>query len=918
MRRTLFKACLLAAASAIPLQAYAHTSSVGYVNTGPGAVTFWYGTYHGGTNFSEGSFQLTGQNVTYNVTVPFTQVVQARPTGLVDGTNNFFSNGTTLVGTYNGTIAAWQGVSFANLLPGTYVFTYVPIQNPTQTWQPMDSVILSSSITLTAQQLGQPVAPVVVDLSQPAFSQNDAAATGNVITFAGGTLAATSLVSFSQPVTLTSAGGVVDTALGNVTFTGPITGEGGIIKNGAGVLTLSGTANSYTGGLIINEGAVIGDSGSLKGAIVNNANLTFNQLTGANLSGANLKGADLSAATFAGAISGSGGLTKSGPGTLVLSGANTYTGSTVLTAGTLQIANAGALGSGPLIAQGGTLNLGYAGPLIQNLVIQQPLTIDTNSNIVIASGALSGNGGLTKIGGGTLNLTGANLAGANFSGAIAVMEGKLSINTVLPNTVATINQGGQIGGAGRIGGLIVRTRATAAPGNSIGQLSVATFVIFEPASAYAVEVDATGASDAIAVTDTATLQGGVVQVQAAQGDYKPATTYRILTAAGGVSGKFEGATSNLAFLSPELTYSAGAVDLTLIRNDALFASVAQTRNQMAASGAADLAFPFGTGVYDSLVRSTAAEARGAFDQLSGEIHAAAFTTAIADGETVRRAVLGHAGQGGETGVSGWGEALGSWGKVKTDGNGGALDRTTGGLVMGLEAASDTGLRLGLAGGFTQTSVDQDARRASGEMQALHLMAYGAKDVGRFALRGGVGVAGLDAETTRTPVLRTTSGRLTADGEGRMAQAFVEAGYRTEIKGVKVEPMAGLAAYRVETDALREQGGAMALTVAGETHDLTVATLGVRAERTAGGMTVRAGVAWNHALKDMDPTVRAAFQAGGPAFEVAAVPVDQDSLALDLGVDWKAGERFVASAGYQGRMGERAQDHALKASVSWRF
>src|SRR3546814_4307305 len=92
--------------------------------------------------------------------------------------------------------------------------------------------------------------------------------------------------------------------------------------------------------------------------------------------------------------------------------------------------------------------------------------------------------------------------------------------------------GAEIGGTGTLGGLIVRNNATAAPGNSIGTLSVATFARFEEGSFYQVEVDAAGASDRLAVTGDVTIEGGTVQVLAEAGDYQPVTDYAIITAGG--------------------------------------------------------------------------------------------------------------------------------------------------------------------------------------------------------------------------------------------------------------------------------------------------------------------------------------------------------------------------------------------------
>lgn len=134
----------------LPITAYSHTNSIGYENAGSGSVTFWYGSWHPGTNFTEGSLNVTGPN-DYDVTQEFTLVVQTKPEGLIDGETNFYSDGTQLVATPdpNGTFA-WQGATLTELSEGTYTFTYIPIAVPTATWQPTDAIILSSSVFLDA------------------------------------------------------------------------------------------------------------------------------------------------------------------------------------------------------------------------------------------------------------------------------------------------------------------------------------------------------------------------------------------------------------------------------------------------------------------------------------------------------------------------------------------------------------------------------------------------------------------------------------------------------------------------------------------------------------------------------------------------------------------------------------------------
>jgi len=164
-RRLILATCLLLPPVDV---SFAHTVSIGYEALGGGVFNVWYGTYHSGVNFTEGSLQLVGPSIT--TTVAFTMLVATKPSGLTDGTTNFYSNaaGTGLSGTpvpiahnggsFNGqasSILGWQGVQFTGITkPGTYTFTYIPIANPTVEWDPIGSGILTATFTLSALTLG--------------------------------------------------------------------------------------------------------------------------------------------------------------------------------------------------------------------------------------------------------------------------------------------------------------------------------------------------------------------------------------------------------------------------------------------------------------------------------------------------------------------------------------------------------------------------------------------------------------------------------------------------------------------------------------------------------------------------------------------------------------------------------------------
>ncbi|HEJ9108569.1 TPA: S8 family serine peptidase, partial [Serratia marcescens] len=198
------------------------------------------------------------------------------------------------------------------------------------------------------------------------------------------------------------------------------------------------------------------------------------------------------------------------------------------------------------------------------------------------SNDISGHGGLTKQGIGTLVLTGNN----TYSGPTLVNQGRLAINGSVTSAVS-VQSGGIVGGSGTVGSLIARRGGTVAPGNSIGTLNVAGDVSFEPGSRYAVEVGPNGRSDRIQSGGAATIGGGEVAVTLenssnllTQSEVRSllGQQYTILSAQQGVSGQFDAVAPNYLFLGTGLSYQPTGVTLSVGRNGTSFASVAQTPN----------------------------------------------------------------------------------------------------------------------------------------------------------------------------------------------------------------------------------------------------------------------------------------------------------------------------------------------------
>jgi autotransporter-associated beta strand protein len=480
----------------------------------------------------------------------------------------------------------------------------------------------------------------------------------------------------------------VDTKSNTTTLSGPISGTGGLDKIGSGTLTLTG-ASTYTGTTNVNEGVLNVNGSLVSTAIINNNGgvLSFNNTsTAANATITTNNGAltqfnDNSSAGNAAIINNNGGMvsfnnnsTAANATVTTNNGAHTQfndnsTGGNAQfitnVGGTVDFSNT----SGP--AGDGNISAGSIAGAGNYYLGSNQLTVGSNNLSTTVSGVISDcgptglecsasgatGGGLTKVGSGTLTLAGAN----TYTGPTLVNGGVLNVTGSLVSAV-TVNSGGTLTGIGAIGGLDVASGGTVAPGNSIGRLRVAGDVTFEQGSIYQVKANAAGQSGKLTSSGSATISGGTVQVLAQSGTYSRQTRYPILTASGGISGTFTGATSNLAFLTPVLSYDPNDVFLTLIRNDITFASLAQTRNQRAVAEALDRSPPLKP-LVQAVANLTPAGTLQAFDALSGEVHASAQATIIDDSRYARQAILGRLRQAPYEGGAGATAALGAGGPM---------------------------------------------------------------------------------------------------------------------------------------------------------------------------------------------------------------------------------------------------------------
>jgi len=771
---------------------------------------------------------------------------------------------------------------------------------------------------------------------------------------------------------------------------GTIQGTGtsgiGILAGGTATVT-NGTGGHITGdafGVNANMVKVISNAGTIESTGVNSIAIhagntaTVNNLNGGRITGGfvgievdGVNGLNVTNAvggTIAGAVVG-------------ITGNGTVTNAGTITGGTNSVLFIGA-GTNTLTLQTGSTLIGDAqGSLngTNRLELQGNGAADNNflafDNLdVNASGFWTLNGNSTI------------RAGAVSNGTV-VSSGTLVIDGGLTSPVVTVNSGGTLGGHGTVtGNISVASGGTVAPGAAVpfSTLTVAGAVTFQPGSVFRVNVNSTGQSDKLVVTGTnaADLTGGTVNVLAQNGSYAPSTQYKILTVDSlGVGGgnKFSNVTTNLAFLTPSLSYDPNGADVFLTlaltaggTGTFGFSDAAQTRNQKAVAGALD-ASPISYPLITALLNQTIDGARRAFDALSGEVFGSVHNTQAGEAQFARGAMLGrlrqasYASAPGELGALGfagpglaygsgeaaasptqaynayaefptkaapgmnnpsrdltfWSIGLGGWGRSGSDGNAASLTSRFGGFLSGADERFGDTLRAGLVAGYMRSDLNVDARSSSAGVDSVQLGAYAGGRLGAFNVRGGASYSIDSIDTSRSVAFTGFTDQTSAHFHGNVGQVFGEIGYGMVLNQLAVEPLAGLAYVHLRDGSFLESGGAAALSGASTSENLGYSSLGLRAATAlplANGTVLvpRGSVQWQHAFGDVTPAAALAFQGTGTGFSVAGLPIARNTALVEGGFDWRFSPRAKLGASYQGELAAHAQTHAFKGAFTWDF
>ena len=739
---------------------------------------------------------------------------------------------------------------------------------------------------------------------------------------------------------------------------GALTLTGGIAKNGT-VLTLTGTntinvngaisgasansdlvvdnvtvnlnvANTYVGptyirssgtaGLGILNANVVGalptgtpsdvimdDLGHGGSQLVLGASQSIASLTGAASSFVKLNAWTLtigtgSGSTFAGVISGTGSLIKDGSNTLTLTGANTYTGTTTLTSGEVNLGVAEIAGtSGPLgqsaannpgsiVLNGGYLQYSdanqndYSGRF--STASAQQYNVDTNSQNVTWATALtsSGGGSLTKTGLGTLTLTGAN----TYTGATTVNAGTLQAgvatqafgvgSAVTLNSTATLDLGGY--------------------SQTIGSLTENSGSILK------LTVSSPSSFGNITTTGAVTLNTNPVNVVVA-GYIPNNASLRVINAGTPMtagSPLLITTTENGEFVyTPRVNFIGSIVNgdliLTADHSTTGFVSLADNPNARAAGRALDnVTNPSSdmTNVLNTLEFLNDAKTTSALNTMGPIADRGVLDSSTAAlnnfiGASIERAqnvlTLASSGNSKSTGVSSgddsklnglWAKQYGSYLDQGTRDGIQGYNAWNAGTAVGVDRLVNDNFTLGVSVGYAYSKVDSDVNGASTDIQSAQGTLYAGYQGTNLPYY--IDLAGSFAENwyngQRNITVDTMNRIADASYNGQQSGVYFEGGYKFSLgNNLEITPLTSLQWTHLSLGSYTESNaGALDLNVNRQSYDILESGLGASiaypVKYNWGNFTPEVHAKWLYDFINDNMVVTSAFTGGGGSFTSA--------------------------------------------------
>lgn len=554
-------------------------------------------------------------------------------------------------------------------------------------------------------------------------------------------------------------------------------------------------------------------------------------------------------------------------------------------------------------------------------------TVDVNVTTLRSTWAndISGTGGLTKRGTGTLVLS----STANtFAGDTQVLAGTLQTASLQSARVSIAN-GASLVGAGRIGGQV----------DNAGTLQVngATASITGNYTQASNGRLAVNVGDRLNVAGTATIAGDL-QLLGRRDYVVNNTTYPVLQATSGLQGTFDTLSSGPAvtFLTATRSYDANTAYISLQRMDvtAVAASLgaigtasmdSAMRVEQAFQKVDAQQFQGNGALGGDFIRAAAAlqqspTAKAAADSLrslSGRAHAASAAMTFDTIDLGRRALASHF-----DGLSQQPRLLGSWQRaLGGPGEGGATTSgfATSGWMMGNDLRLASGAVTGFAFGETRSSSLGDLDGARGRDRQVQAQLYWGTMLGAAYTLGQMGFGNVNRQIERSLQLGEDRSSAFSDYSGSYLSSNLETGYRWGGAQASLTPYMGLDYVRLRSDGFRESGGdGFGLRANASTSSRTQALAGVRSAYRWRGIQLGGYAEWQQALSSDGLMLDASFVGVDAWAPLRGMQPARSGGLFGITAAAPLGQQSQLRFGYDQRVGERGDDRALSLRYSADF
>lgn len=566
--------------------------------------------------------------------------------------------------------------------------------------------------------------------------------------------------------------------------------------------------------------------------------------------------------------------------------------------------------------------------------------IDGSKAVATVNSILSNatdNGSLNKTGNGTLVLTADN----TYTGATTIDNGMLLVNGAIAKSSTTINAGATLAGLGTVGNVRVGDKGVLS--NHAGALKIDGDLNFDAGSIYRVEGILPNATNAITVSGNALLSGGTVDLKATAGLFE-GNRMTLLIAANPLTDQFSGITSDLAFLTPTLSYGNTEVLLNLERNATTFADVSLTENQRSVANMLQKTTEQASGdtanVINAITSLSAEQARSAYEHIGGagliamqragsafsgnfnnqlrsrlsSIDAASQMLGAGNHAPIVLAANDHVSdlmpalttptysvagtnpQGATAPHHGlWMRAYGSTEKTDSDGNAASSRNQSGGMSVGFDLPLAEGLVVGAAlthGRSSISAADNESGTSNGNAVAL----YANYASGPWNLLGYASLAKSNNNMRRHVSFGSIDRTAQADFGSHTTAFYSELSYALPMSGWTLRPLLGLSTSQTATDGFTETGADMLnLQVAGNTVTSFNSLIGAKALIETGKIQWQPRVILAHEHGNTETPMTAQMQGSQHSFTVKGVTMPRNNLTTGLTVSGNASKNVTLFA-----------------------